>query len=439
MNALEAAKGRMHTLLEEARGLQKAHADGSITDEQRTRAAALKGEIEEVGREIDRIKESEGTFSQLGSLVAHLTSQPAKKVPGITESGEPGERRDATAASWRSFINSAGYKRVRETGMGQTGMQPITLKRTGDGVILRGDESPDELKTLIYTGATGSLIPAQRVPGIWRGDPMDLMVRDAFLGARTNSTSMSWVKENVVTNSVAGFVEASTAGSSPGTSSADFPESAITFTVASETVKSIGHMIPVTREMLDDVALFESYLTARAEEMLNEKIDGQLLTGAGSNDLTGLYNVSGITDLDASYFSTNPVKSAGEPAENLGRIRRARTYHRVTNKARASHVLIHPYDLEDLAETRDADGNYMFPNGVPNIGMTWIESESATQASPIVLDRRHVAVFDKMENQIEVTDSNREFFEFRILTLAVWTRLALVPFRPAAIAKVAFA
>ena len=438
MNALEAAKGRLNTLLDEARGLQKAHTDGSITDEQRTRAAALKGEIEEVGREIDRIKQSDNMFGQLGSLVSHLTTQPAQRVPGVTErDADPAEGRKRD--SWRAFVESPGFKAVASKGVGSTGLHPIELRRRGDGIILRGDESPEELKTLIYAGATASIVQDQRIPGIVRGDSYERRVREALTGARTNSTSVSFVRENVVTNNAAGFGEATTAGASPGPSTADFPESAITFTVASETVKSIGHMIPVTREMLDDVDMFESYLRSRAEEMLDDKVDAQLMTGAGSADLTGLYNVSGITDLDAAYFSGAPVKSAGEPAENLGRIRRARTYHWVTNKARASHVLIHPYDLEDLAETRDADGNYMFPNGVPNIGMTWIESESATQASPIVLDRRHVAVFDKMENQIEVTDSNREFFEFRILTLAVWTRLALVPFRPAAIAKVAFA
>mgnify|MGYP000898454266 CR=1 FL=1 len=443
MSQVEVLKEKMKGLLDETKLLQKAKADGSLTDEQRDRAVTLASEIKSVGDELQRYTQSETAFGELASLAAFVGAQPAKKVPGVTDGGiDPTEarKREDYEGSWAQFRATEGWKRVAATGEGSSGSFPIRLKRQGmDAALKRGDLSPDELKTLIYTGATASLIQDQRLSGIVRGDSYERRVREALTGTLTDSTAVSFVRELVVTNSTAGFGEATTAGASPGPNTADFPESAITFEVASASVKSIGHMLPVTREMMDDVAGFDSYVSARAEEMLDDKVDTQLLTGAGSADLTGIYNTSGITDLDAAYFSANPVKSAGEPAENLGRIRRARTYHMVTNKARASHVLIHPYDLEDLAETRDADGNYLFPNGIPTFGLTWVESESATQGSPIVLDRRHWLVADKMENTAIISDSNREFFEFRILTLAVWTRLALVPLRPAAAAKVTFA
>lgn len=438
MSQVDTLKAKLKGLIDEARPLQKAHADGTLTDDQRSRATVLASEIKSVGDELQRYTDSDTAFGQLSQLVDYL-GKPANSVPGLLNGADPERKRANDVGSWRAFTQSEGYKRVAATGVGNTGHFALKARQRGNAILLKGDESPDQIKTLIYEGATANIINDERMPGIARGDSYERRVREAFLAGRTGSTSISFVRENVVTNNAAGMAEASTAGASPGTSAADFFESAITFTVDSTTVKSIGHMIPVTREMLDDVALFESYLTARAEEMLDDKVDTQLLTGAGTNDLTGLYNVSGISALDSTYFtSTNPLASAGQPGEGVDRLRRARTYHWVVNKARGSHVLINPYDLEDFELTRDANGMYLYPNGIGGrlSGMTVIETESATAGLPLVLDKRMFMVADKMENTAEITDSNREYFEFRILTLAVWTRLAFVPIRPAAAATV---
>lgn len=437
MSQVDVLKTKLKGLIDEARPLQKAHADGTLTDDQRARASVLAGEIKSVGDELQRYTESDTAFGQLSSLVDYL-SKPAGTIPGLLGGDDPERKRHAEAGSWKAFVQSDGYKRVAASGIGSSGHFALKSRHRGNAIVLRGDETPDELKTLIYTGATANIVHDERLTGIYRGDSRERRVREAFMGGQTSATSISFVRENVVTNNAAGFTEATTAGASPGPSTADFPESAITFTLDSATVKSIGHMIPVTREMLDDVALFESYLTARAEEMLDDKVDAQFLTGAGSADLTGLYNVSGITALDAAYFTANPLASAGEPGEGVDRLRRARTYHWVTNKARGSHVLLNPYDLEDFDLLRDANGQYLYPSGINGrlSGMTVIESESATRRLPIVLDKRMFLVADKMENTAEITDSNREYFEFRILTLAVWTRLAFVPIRPAAAATV---
>lgn len=438
MSQVETLKAKMKSLLDEVRPLQQAHKDGTLTDDQRARAVALASEIKETGDALQHYTDSETAFGQLSSLASYM-GKPAGSVPSLLAGADPERTRAAEKDSWRAFTQSDGYKRVASNGIGNTGPFALKSRPRGNGIVLRGDETPDQIKTLIYEGATANIINDERLSGIARGDSYERRVREAFLGGRTTSTSISFVRENVVTNNAAGMAEASTAGASPGTSAADFFESAITFTVDSTTVKSIGHMIPVTREMMDDVALFESYLSARAEEMLDDKVDQQLLTGAGTNDLTGLYNVSGISALDSTYFSvTNPLASAGQPGEGVDRLRRARTYHWVVNKARASHVLINPYDLEDFELTRDANGMYLYPNGINGrlSGMTVIETESATAGLPLVLDKRMFLVADKMENSVEITDSNREYFEFRILTLAVWTRLAFVPIRPAAAATV---
>lgn len=438
--ALDAAQAKLKGYLDELKPLQKAHTDGTLTDEQRARAKELGNLMKTVGQEIDNLRETDNAFAQLGSMADYLGKAPgAKTAPLLGGADDQEQRSNIYKGSLREFMDSPGYKDVAATGHGKSGRFKLgpNFQRMS-GLNLTGHETPDQLRTLIYEGATANLVQDQRLPGIIRPDSQELRVREALMSARTNSTSVSFVRELVVTNNAAGFTEATTAGASPGPSDADFPESAITFEVDSESVKSIGHMIPVTREMLDDVALMESYIQSRMIEMLNDKIDAQLMSGAGGNDLTGLYNVTGITALDAAYFSSAGLSSTGQPGEDVDRIRHARSYHRVVNKARGTHALIHPYDMEAFEFLRDDNGQYLYPAGsLPTrMGVTPVETENATRGLPIVVDKRHSAVIDKMENSVEVTDSNRDWWEFRILGMAVWSRLMLVPFRPAAIATV---
>ena len=447
MSQLQVLQDKMKGLLAEAGTLQQAKTDGSITDDQRARVVVITGEIKDVGAEIDRIKQSDIAWGDLATAVSYAAKQPAGDVAPLLQRGgaDDHEQRKSMFCDrsfMRDFAKTDGYKRIARQGFGYgtTGGFKLNEWLFGDGALLKGDEDPERVKTLVYEGATANIMVTDRLPGVYRGDSRINRVRDAFLAGRTNSTNISFVRENVVTNNAAGVAEASTAGASPGASGAQFPESAITFTVDSASVKSIGHMIPITREMMMDVPLMESYVNDRMIEMLEDKIDAQLLTGAGTNDLTGLYNVSGITALNAAYFTANPLASAGQPGENVDRLRRARTYHWVTNKARASHVLINPYNLEEFDVVRDQNGQYLYPDGIDSkIRMTVVETESATVDLPIVLDKRFFSVVDAMDTAVEITDSNREFFEYRILALAVWWRGALAPFRPAAAATVAFA
>lgn len=446
MSQLETLQEKLKGLRTEAGELMKLRAGGELTDEKRARLASVAGEIRDVGTEIDKIKSTDGLFDQLADVLK-AAAQPANPTAPLLGGADDPETRDAARkamgeGSLRAWFKSPGYQRFAQKGInaGETSgafLLGPQFQRGGLGRLLKGND-PEALKTLVYEGATANIVNDVRLPGVVRGEPRPDVVSDAFTPGRTDGTSVSYVRENVVTNNAAAIVEATS--TSPGPAGAQFPESAITFTVASETVKSIGHMIPITQEILQDVAFMESYVRARMIEMLDDKIDSELLNGAGGNSITGLYNVSGITALDATYFAGANLPSAGQPGENLDRLRRARTYERVVNRALATHALINPYDLEAFDMIRDANGQYLFPDGVEaKLRMTVVETESATQGLPLVVDRRQLALIDKMETSVEITNSNREWFEYRILALAVWWRGMAVAMRPASITTVAFA
>lgn len=441
---LEQMMAKMRELLDEAKGIQTRSADGSITADDRTRAGILNTEITNLGRDIDKLKGERDNMSQLGQLIGTY-SKPAGADPVIDPMGSKhvATRPDA----FHQFFETEGYKRVAALGSGDTGhfaLSPEMSFYARSNPRGFAAHYPEEARALVYEGATANLILPSRQAGIYRGDPVDKRVRDAFISGRTDGVQISYVSELATVNAAAGFVEATgiTSGT-PTPAGSAFPESSITFTVGSETVKSIGHMIPVTQEMLMDVPLMETYIRERMTEMLDDKIDLQLMSGAGGSDLTGINNISGISVLDAAYFTANPLDSAGAPGENADRLRRARTYLRLTPRAKATDVLINPFDLEGIQVARDANGNYVYGGSGSNGelgerigGMNLIETENQTLGIATVVARTGFGVFDRMDTTVQITDANRNWFEHRILALAVWARIAFVPFRPATAAKV---
>jgi HK97 family phage major capsid protein len=451
---LEQLQAKMKGLMEEFdKYRSKREAGETYTDAERERLKTLSTEIRETGEQIDTIKGEESNLRDLGTLVDAYRTAPVKGTDPVVQPAGVGGLSFGPSA-FKEWFASEGYKQVAAQGVGSSGTfalgKEMSLYARTDPVGFMKD-FPEEAKTLVYSGQTGLLQGALQqpylVPGIQRGEPVERRVRQAFSQGGTNSTAITYVRENVVTNNAGPIVEATSIQASgvPLPLTAKFPESAITFEAATETVKSLGHMIPVTKEMLMDIPLMESYLRLRLIEMLDDKVDSDLLNGAGGSSLVGLENVVGTTVLDATYFTNNPLVSAGEPGENADRIRRARTYLRLVPRVRATDVIINPYDLENLEMQRDDNGNYLFNPSTNGMfqgragGLNFVETEFKSAGTAWVVDRRNFWVLDKMENTVEVTDSNREWWEYRILALAVWCRLAFVALRPAAAAEVTLA
>ena len=69
------------------------------------------------------------------------------------------------------------------------------------------------------------------------------------------------------------------------------PESTITFTQVTEDVRKIATFLPVSDEMLEDVAQIRSYLDSRLVLFVQHAEEAQLIAGDGTAP-----NISGILD-----------------------------------------------------------------------------------------------------------------------------------------------
>lgn len=284
-----------------------------------------------------------------------------------------------------------------------------------------------ESKTTITSAAVGSSTPGilvpQRVPGIVGPGIRRVRVRDLIPRFPTSSNAIEFVKENVFTNAASPVAE--------GISKA---ESALTFTIDYENVKTLAHWIPATRQILDDFAQLRSYIDQRLIDGLKDEEDSQLLTGDGAGaHLSGLIlncgtydtarNVSGDTYIDKLNHAISQVEDA-----NLA----------------ATGIILHPSDWRKVQLIKeDASGAntglYLLGGPVGNATpMLWGLPVATTTAMPtgkffVGAFEGNTAVWDRMDARVDVSTEHSDYFVKNMVAIRAEERLALTCYRTDAV------
>ena len=195
----------------------------------------------------------------------------------------------------------------------------------------------------LSTNVTGQIPQAERETGITR-----IVRRNPFILELVNVGSiMSNVWEWVEQKNADGGAAMTAEGAAK--SQADFD-----LVLASATVKKVTAYIKVTKEMLDDVALMRSEIDQELTELINLKIDEQLLSGAGSgNNLTGI--ITNATAWAAGDFALSiPTPTKWDV------LRTAINQVRV-NLFEPTYIVMHPTDVTSMELSKDSTGQYIMP------------------------------------------------------------------------------
>ena len=195
----------------------------------------------------------------------------------------------------------------------------------------------------LSTNVTGQIPQAERETGITR-----IVRRNPFILELVNVGSiMSNVWEWVEQKNLDGGAAMTAEGAAK--SQADFD-----LVLASATVKKVTAYIKVTKEMLDDVALMRSEIDQELTELINLKIDEQLLSGAGSgNNLTGI--ITNATTWAAGAFALSiPTPTKWDV------LRTAINQVRV-NLFEPTYIVMHPTDVTSMELSKDSTGQYIMP------------------------------------------------------------------------------
>ncbi len=254
--------------------------------------------------------------------------------------------------------------------------------------------------------------PLQYVPG-YRFHVRDLLP----VGQATSSTI--WMPyEATTTDAIARVAEGGKK-----------PPSDFTHSVVKWSIEKIATTIKFSEEILEDMPQFTSYLTTRWIELLKQAEDYKLLYGSGSNDIKGL-TVSGtawVDDLaDAAVDRFMVLDSAVTQVQTAG--------------FNANYILLNPATAMAVRQTRDSDGNFVFPYPI------------VTGAAPIVINGATVLIhpkvaagdflvgdfqmgaqlWDRKSANIKFYDQNEDDAIYNLIMAVIEERLALVTYQATA-------
>lgn len=308
-----------------------------------------------------------------------------------------------------AFVKSDGYRQLRDRGLGgkwSTGVVEIE----GKALLSQG-------------GDGGDLVQAQVVPGIMPTLFQPLGIMDLFAQGVANSNSVEYLMETAAISGAAGVAEGATK-----------PESTLEFERMSAPVKKIATHLPVTDEMLEDVAAIESYINGRLALFVRLEEEDQVINGTGGDDLSGV--------VDNLPMGNTAVRSDAVDATDADHI-----YAGIT-KVREAYlepdaIILHPTDWESLRTLKDGNDNYMGggPFAAPAQETLWgkpvVVSTVVTQGTALVgAFQQGAQLFRRGGMSVEASNSHSDFFVKNKTAIRAEERLALAIYRPAAFAQI---
>ena len=264
-------------------------------------------------------------------------------------------------------------------------------------------------------------------------------VIDLFSVINTQQYQYKYLEETTFTNNAAEAAEG-----------AAYAESAVAFTERTEEIRKFGVSIPVTEELLADVATVQGYLDSRLRTMLQLRLDDVLIGGSGTAPvIRGILNKTGINSFNFANYSGNLGR--------IGQIYEAITEIRKDAFMEADAILMHPSDWHDIvtqvnqtAGTSGAGftetsptflGAGMFGGSVtPTLWGVKVVPTTATSAGTVIVGvfggglAAHIVSREGME--VSMSDSHDDFFTKDKVMMKANMRLGFPIYRAAAFAKI---
>jgi HK97 family phage major capsid protein len=213
--------------------------------------------------------------------------------PNVSFGGEgPGDR----------FVKATAYLKIKDAGSrGET---------WSTGPIQVSDVPLSMKGTLLETGVGGpgggAVAPAYET-GVVSKLFEPLGVADLFASSVTSASQIRYVTEGTATNAAAGVAEAGTK-----------PESTIAMSEVVEPMKKIATVLPISDELLEDAPSIQAYLNTRLSLFVKLEEERQLLRGAGTNELVGMFGRSGINTYTRLATDDNATALARVLANTAG-------------------------------------------------------------------------------------------------------------------------
>ncbi len=268
----------------------------------------------------------------------------------------------------------------------------------------------------------GDLVQPMVVPGILPVAQRRIMVPQLIAPGTTESNTIEYLEETTFTNAAAARAEGAAAA-----------ESTLIFDRKSTTVRSIAHFLPVTNEMLEDVAQAQSYIDGRLRLGLGLAEEDQLLNGTGvAPQLQGIYTHGSLHAAQARGVDSN--------ADAI--------FKQIMALASDSYIfpdgiVLNPSNWQTIVLAKDGSGQYfgMGPFSVIQVPVLWGLPVSVT---PVIAATNALVGpfaagaqrFVKRGATVTASNSHSDYFTKKLVAILAEQREALAVYRPAAFGKV---
>jgi len=419
---LEAA---LRTKTEEARAavtanMERAEAENrSVTDDEKAAVDKLLAEARDLKGQINRKKDDAAIIDQINQLTAGLPSSatPVDPSRGGNGNGTGLAVVDRTRLSLGAqFVASEAFDFIR-----RGGHKHASHWRTPSAeLFVPGMHGA----TLTTDGASGGdlVLPDNRP-----GGPLPLLFRqlqvaDLIAQGTTDSNLIAYMRETTFTNAADTVAEGGTK-----------PESALVFDATSDAVRKIAHWLPVTEEMLEDVAQIRSYIDTRLRLGVQLVEEDQLLQGSGvAPDILGIRNRTGLQTAQARGTDTN-ADALFKQISNIT----------INALIQPEGIVMNPTNWQSIELLKDDSGNYMAggPFAARLTRTLWglpvaVTPAIAAGTATVGAFRTAAQVFRKGGIRVEASNSHSDFFVKNLVAIRAEERLALAVYRPAAFGDV---
>jgi HK97 family phage major capsid protein len=399
---LTAKRTELHDIFEEAGADVDLERVTLLQGDTAAKAAQIKArndELSDLGREFDRLalldQIGKNNKAELGRI-----SEPKSAFPFPTGGGGPRTQAEPVQ-QLRAFLRDhPALKAVRE---GKAQQAQIELPNI-------------DFKTLI---TLTTISPQNQRRAMVDMALEERTIADLMLESNIDRGTVEYYEETTVTNAATTVSEGATK-----------PESALAWTLRTETARKIGTFIPATSESLDDNAALEGQIRGRLAYMVRRVEEAQLLNGDGNApNIRGLLNRSGLQ---------TQAKGA-EPTPD--------TVYRAMQKVRGASgagfaeptgVIFHPNDWTDIKLLRTADGIYIWGNPADSApdriwGLDVRQTTAMTEGTGLVgAFRPHAEVLRRTGITITISTEHGTFFVENKVAVLAEERLTLAVYRPSA-------
>jgi HK97 family phage major capsid protein len=413
-SAVDYIKGQAEQKLSEASAItSKAASEGRpITTDERKLVTALLEEVSSLKIKRQDLEESVKLTEQIDSMNANMS---APVTPAPAEAKSLGD----------AFVMSDAYRALRESGFsGKWTTGPIEIK--GFDIRTGGFGT----KATVSETASPIVVPDYQ-PGIVETLFRRLTIQDLLATGTTDSNQVTYAQETTATNAAAAVAEATIK-----------PESTIILALVNEPVRKVATFLPISDEMLEDVAQARSYLESRLRLFVQQTMEAQLLSGSGTApNLRGLLNRTGVQ----TVVTITPASAQ----KIIDAVYQAMTDIRTNAFLEPDAVVMHPTNWQTVRTARDTNGQYyaggpfMGPYGQGGLAADnmWGLPAVVTAAIPagtvlVGAFRSAAQAFLRTGLTVEASNSHADFFQLNMTALRAEQRAALAVYRPAGFSKI---